>query len=172
MKTKDLVVGKEYVIKRGRYGRPFNGICLSTETYVATGSVRSQALNGRVTVTRPANKILRERGGLVFAVRSWEGVWFPQVVYPVSIVALAEDYEAALAERAAQEQAEYERRNADAIRRNRLVELARYWNRVNQGWLQVALVARGFPPVKFDRWSNLAGVDLDFLREVIAKVDA
>lgn len=175
MRTKDLVVGQEYIIgNKARFGyRNRRGILLTKDsTWIRTQRVHSGLLNGRLDISVPANKDVGERGGLAFAIQGWEGVWIPVVVQPGTVLCTAATWDTYEAEREAKEQEEYIRREAERQRRNREAQANRLWRNVRHGWLNVRLQAAGLPTVHFDAWNerSFAQVDVSFVEQVLAKV--
>lgn len=177
MKTKELKVGESYAVRRGNFRRAFTGVLLATDIkYIRSANVAtlpgSEPGHNRVNTARPADKALGERGGLPFAVKSFNGVWVPVVIQPGNVFAQSEEYEAAVEAKRAADDAVWQARRDEQERQFQEQQAQIRANHAQWEQLNEALVARGLPEVIHDRHhaSTVATVDVDFVQQVIRRL--
>jgi hypothetical protein len=158
MKTKEIVIGQEYVVKRpGRYG---TRVVVALDTGWEQGPVRAyKPLQGGTRIAVAVKHDVQQN-------------WVPLLVRPAQVLATAEQYK----EQAAQREADLEEQYAEQERQRQARIVSQHWGALRQAWLNVRLEAAGLPAVRF-RWNYVTGtydptVDEDFLNQVLALVQS
>lgn len=196
MKTKDLVVGTEYVFgASGTYRRrtPLSGILLTKDPYTAARRHEYNALlHASLYHGHPTHKEWGEHGALAFAVRisrsertydpetQQYGVetvteWWPMVVQPGQVFNTAENFNASAEEREAEEQAKRAAQQAEFDRQRE--ERRQAQERINARARAVyatlerkGAVPAGISPTSGWHTDGRLLVDLDWLEKVAGQL--